>query len=66
MTQEDFNRNVSRSLGRIEGKLDSLCGDEGRISALEKDRVRQWWFSAVFAPILVALHALLRYFKPNV
>ena len=64
--QEEFNIEFSRTLGRIEGKLDNLVGDDGRISALEKDHVRNWWFTVCIAPFLATVHAILRHFKLNV
>ena len=64
--QEEFNVEFSRTLGRIEGKLDSLVGDDGRISALEKDRIRNWWFTILIAPVLTIAHGILRHFKRNV
>lgn len=51
---------MAQSLGRIEGKLDSLCGPEGRVTRLEKAQTRQWWFTMAVAPALALLHGAAR------
>lgn len=65
-SQEEFNIEFSGSLGRIEGKLDTLVGDHGRIAALEREQNRQWWVTAAIAPVLALLHAIARHFNVDV
>jgi hypothetical protein len=69
MDQNDFNIEVSKSLGRIETKIDIIVSPfgpikviEDKIKALESDKTRNWWFTIVFAPILTAITATLRHF----
>ena len=58
--RREYNADMARSLGRIEGMLEGLCGPEGRVTKIEKSQERQWWFSAVVAPFLVVAHAVAR------
>ncbi len=69
MDQESFNLKVAQSLGRIENKIDTFISSSGpigtvekRISSLESDRTRNWWFTVVFAPLIAAVTATLRHF----
>lgn len=69
MNQNDFNIEVSKSLGRIETKIDTIVSPfgpikviEDKIKALESDKTRNWWFTIVFAPVLTAITATLRHF----
>ena len=55
-----LNLQMAEDIGYIKGKLDSLCGPEGRVTQIEKSQTRQWWFSAVVAPFLVIAHAVAR------
>jgi hypothetical protein len=57
---------MAQTLGRIEGKLDSLTGPEGRITKIEKEQERQFWITVAIAPALAALHQLLRKFGVTV
>lgn len=51
MSQEQINE-MSRALGRIEGKLDGYLD---RTTKLEKAQERQWWVSYVVTPIIIAI-----------
>jgi len=57
---------MAQALGRIEGKLDSLCGPEGRITKLEKTQERHWWFTVAIGPALALGHSIARKFGVNV
>ena len=57
MSGEEWYSEVSRSLGRIEGKLDA---QNGRIKKLEDDATRQWWVSIAIAPALALMHSVAR------
>lgn len=57
---------MAQALGRIEGKLDGLCGEEGRITKLEKSQTRQWWFSVAVAPFLAIAQHIARKFGVTV
>jgi hypothetical protein len=61
-----FNIEMAQALGRIEGKLDSLCGPEGRVTRLEKSQTHQWWFSMAIAPALALAHEVARKFGVTV
>jgi hypothetical protein len=64
--RREYNLEMAQAIGRIEGKLDGLCGPEGRITRIEESQTRQWWFSAVIAPFLVIAHAVARKLGVNV
>jgi len=73
MDQETFNIDVAGSLERIEAKIDNLVSPNGmiasvgnRVTTLERDQTRNWWFTVVFAPILAGLTATLRHFGIHV
>ena len=66
MDQTEFNLTVANSLGRIEQKIDTLVGPEGRVANLEKDHTRNWWFTICIAPVLTALHATLKHFHIDI
>lgn len=53
---------MSHAIGRIEGMLDSLTGDNGRIALLEKESDRNWWMTVLIAPLLTLGHAIARRF----
>lgn len=53
---------MAQTLGRIEGKLDSLCGPEGRVTKLEKSQERHWWFTVAIGPTLALAHSVARKF----
>lgn len=55
-----FNTDMALAIGRIEGKLEVLCGPEGRITKIEKSQTRQWWFSMAVAPFLAIAQAVAR------
>jgi hypothetical protein len=61
-----YNLEMAQAVGRIEGKLDSLCGPEGRVTRLERSQTRQWWFSMAVAPALAGLHGIARKLGVNV
>ena len=51
---------MGQTLGRIEAKLDGLCGPEGRVTKLEKAQTRQWWLTVAVTPIIALLHGIAR------
>lgn len=55
-----FNLEMAQAIGRIEGKLDGLCGSDGRVTKLEQAQTRQWWLAVAIAPALAVLHAFAR------
>jgi hypothetical protein len=55
-----FNLEMAQSLGRIEGKLDSLAGPEGRVTKLEASQTRQWWLTACIGPALAIAHSVAK------
>lgn len=57
---------MAQALGRIEGKLDNLCGPEGRVTKLEASQVRQWWFTACIGPVLAIAHGIAKKVGVNV
>lgn len=57
---------MAQAIGRIEGKLDSLCGPEGRVTKLENAQTRQWWFTVAIGPALAILHGVARKFGLSV
>jgi hypothetical protein len=64
--RREFNLEQAQALGRIEAKIDSLCGPEGRITKLEAQQTRQWWFTACVSPVLFLLQGIARKFGVNV
>jgi hypothetical protein len=58
--RREFNTEMATAITRIEGKLDSLCGPEGRVTKLEKAQTRQWWFTVVVSPFLAIAYAIAR------
>lgn len=58
--RREYNLEMAHTLGRIEGKLDSLCGPEGRVTKLEHSQEKQWWVSFVITPIVIALGHIAR------
>lgn len=46
--------------GRIEAKIDSLVGPEGRVTKLEEHNTRQFWVTVGVVPLLGLLHAAAR------
>lgn len=49
---------MKETLGRVEGKIDSLAGPQGRVTALESAQARhQWmaWGKAIIASALALL-----------
>ena len=57
---------IATAVGRIEGKLDSLLGPEGRVTKLENAQTRHWWFSYVISPTLFVMYATARKFGVHV
>lgn len=53
---------MAQTLGRIEGKLDSLAGPTGRVTKLEEAHTRQWWVTIAIGPALAIAHQALRKF----
>jgi hypothetical protein len=64
--RRQYNLEMAQAIGRIEGKLDSLCGPEGRVTKLENAQTRQWWLTAVVVPILAVAHAFARKMGVNI
>ena len=60
MYNQQWQIDMAQAIGRMESKLDSLCGPEGRVTKLEKTQTRQWWLSVAVAPALGLLHAVAR------
>lgn len=63
---QDHLIDMAQTLGRIEGKLDSLAGPEGRITKLENIQDRQWWLTVAIGPVLAIAHQVLRKVGVNV
>ena len=61
-----FNLDMARQLGRIEGKLDDLCGDRGRVTKIEEEqeraKQRAWIHTAVILPVMTTLHLVAKKF----
>lgn len=59
-----FNLDMARQLGRIEGKLDDLCGDRGRVTKIEEEqeraKQRAWIHTAFVVPVMTGLHLLAK------
>lgn len=64
--RREYNFEMAQAIGRIEGKLDGLCGEHGRVTQLEKAQTRQWWLTFAIAPALALAHQALRKFGVNV
>ena len=64
--RRQYNLEMAQALGRIEAKVDSLCGPEGRVTKLEKAQERQWWMTFVVTPFLLLAHGVARKFGVNV
>lgn len=58
--RREFNYEMAQTIGRIEAKLDGLCGPEGRVTKIEKSQERQWWYSVAILPITGFMHALAK------
>lgn len=58
--RREYNIEMAHTLGRIEGKLDSLCGEEGRVTKLETAQTRQWWLQAAVIPAFGILHTIAK------
>ena len=67
-SQEDLNNTIQRTLGRIEGKLDSIDGRLtahdgeargliGRIVSLEK---KQWYFTGAMGFVTIGIVTYIR------
>lgn len=54
--------NQAATMGKIEANVESLCGPQGRVTALETSRTRQWWVTVAIAPALSGLFAIARKF----
>lgn len=61
-----FNLEMAQAIGRIEGKLDGLCGPEGRVTKLESAQTRQWWLAVAIAPALAIFHGFARKFGVDI
>lgn len=66
MSVNEFERDVLKSLGRIEEKVDSLSGPQGRVTKLEEQQQRQWWLSAAIIPVISGVHAIARKIGLNI
>lgn len=65
LSENEFQ--IATALGRIEGKLETLCGPDGRIKKLEDAQTRQWWYTVAVLPFVTALSHIMRtYFKLNI
>jgi hypothetical protein len=58
--RREYNYEMVRTLARIEEKVDSLAGEHGRVTALEKQANRHWWFTVAIAPALALAHGVCR------
>ena len=66
MERREHNIEMAQALGRIEEKLDGLCGPTGRVTKLENAQTRQWWVSVAIAPALALLHGFARKFGVDI
>ena len=61
----EFENYVSETLGEIKGTLDSLAGENGRVTKLEEriewSETKQWIQAAVILPLSVGLSSLIRH-----
>ncbi len=56
----DFEQHVAESLGRIEAKVDGLAGENGRITKIEEELNRNWWYTAAVVPATALLNVVIR------
>ena len=66
MDRDDLMLKIAQDVAFTRATVESLAGPEGRVTRLERDQDRQWWFTAAVVQVLALAHGVARKFGVNV